>query len=134
MKLPLANKADWLRLKDYVSTLPWQRGDKAIVYLVSIDEVKSIRSLQQNARLWALYTAISRQAPAHMGGVWYSPQVWHGYAKTRFLGMESGPYGMGVPKSTTRLTVGEFGDYMAEVEAWAYSEFEGFKFEYEEAA
>lgn len=47
--------------------------------------------------------------------------------------MEGGPFGTGVPKSTTKLKVGEFGDYMTEIEAWAQMEWTGFDFKYEEA-
>jgi hypothetical protein len=86
------------------------------------------RSLEQNARYWALLTAISQQAPASMDGQWYAPEIWHEHCCKRFLGMEPGPFGDGVAKGTSGLSVAEFGDYMAEVEAWAVGEL-GINFE-----
>jgi hypothetical protein len=132
MNLRLANKADWQRLVAYIKTLPWRRDDKAIQYRISIDEIKPGRSGEQNRRYWALLTAISQQAPPYMGGEWHSQEVWAEYAKKRFLGMERGPYGGGVAKSSAKLTVGEFMDYMMEIEVWAYDEFDGFDFNYDE--
>lgn len=134
MRLRLTNAADWKRLVAYVKELPFMRDGKGVGYLVSIEEMKSKRTLDQNAYMWALLTAISQQAPAHMGGVYYSPHVWHKYCASRFLGVEPGPWGHGVPKSTANLKVGEFCDYLAQIEAWAVDEFAGWSFEYEAAA
>ena len=134
MNFRLANRNDWTRLKDYVSRLPWQRDGLQIIYRVTVDELKSTRSLQQNARLWSLYTEIAKQAPSHMGGEWHSPEVWHEYLCRRFLGMVPGPFGEGVRRSTARLNIGEFGDYMTEVETWASEQFEGFDFTWNDAA
>ncbi len=135
MRLRLTNKADWKRLVDYVKHLPWKRDDGAgIAYLVTVEEMKPKRTIEQNARYWALLTSISQQAPAYMGGEWHSPDVWHNYCATRFLGMESGPFGVGVPKRTSRLKVGEFCDYMTQIEAWATDQFNGFDFDYDRKA
>jgi len=135
MNLRLISADDWKRVVEYVKTLSWRDEDgKAKCYRVTVDEIKPTRSLDQNARYWALLTAISQQAPSHMGGEWHSPEVWAEYCKRRFLGMESGPWGNGVPRSTRKLKIGEFADYMTEIESWAYDEFPGFDFEYREAA
>ena len=134
MKLRLTNAADWNRLKDYVKSLPFMREGRGVAYLVTVEEMKSRRSLEQNARYWALLTAISQQAPSYMGGEWHHPGVWHRYCATRFLGMEAGPFGTGVPKSTSDLKVGEFGDYMTAIEAWACDQFPGWTFDYEHRA
>ena len=134
MKLRLATREDWLRLKSHVASLPWKRDDKRLQYVVTIEELKSRRTLEQNARYWALLTEISKQAPVHMGGEWHSPETWHIYCRRRFLGVEPGPFGEGVPKSTAKLGIGAFGDYMTEIEAWAMDRFHGFTFEYQEAA
>ena len=134
MRLRLANRSDWKRLSDYVGTLPWVRDGKAIIYRVTVEELKPTRSVEANARLWALYTAISKAAPDYMGGEHHSPEVWHTYLAGRFLGMEPGPFGTGVRKSTARLKVGEFSDYMQEVEAFAVDQFPGFSFVWEDAA
>lgn len=134
MKFRLLSRSDWQRLVNYVKSLPKQRDGAGITYVITVEEMKSRRSLEQNARYWALLTAISQQAPAYMGGVWHSPEVWHAYCASRFLGMESGPWGHGVPKSTSKLKVGEFCDYMTQVEAWAIEQFAGFDFDYEQRA
>ena len=86
---------------------------------VEIEPHKPNRSYEQNARYWALLTEISQQAPSSMGGEWHSPEVWHEYCAKRFLGMEAGPFGHGVRKRTSTLSVGDFGDYMTQIEAWA---------------
>lgn len=90
---------------------------------VSVEPHKSTRSTEQNARYWVLLTVISQRAPEYMGGEYHAPDRWHEYFATRFLGMEAGPFGTGVRKSTTRLKVSEFGDYMTAIEAWAAHEF-----------
>lgn len=89
---------------------------------VTVEEHKPSRSVEQNARYWALLTEISQQAPSSMGGEWHSPEVWHEYCAKRFLGMEAGPFGHGVRKRTSKLKVSEFADYMTQVEAWAADE------------
>lgn len=134
MNFRLLGKADWLRIVNYVRALEWQRDGKQVTYKVSIEEAKPNRSLEQNSRYWALLTAISQQAPAYMGGEWHSPETWHHYCASRFLGMESGPFGHGAPKSTRKLKVAEFSDYMTEIEAWAADQFEGFDFDYDREA
>ena len=91
---------------------------------VSVGKCETARSVQANARYWMLLTEISRQAPPHMGGEWHDPEVWHEYAARRFLGMEPGPFGEGVRKRTSKLSVENFCNYMAEVEAWAVDEFD----------
>lgn len=134
MNFRLLGKADWLRIVNYVRTLEWQRDGKQVIYRVTIEEAKTSRSLEQNSRYWALLTAISQQAPAYMGGEWHSPETWHHYCASRFLGMEAGPFGHGVAKSTRKLKVAEFCDYMTAIEAWAADQFEGFDFGYDREA
>jgi hypothetical protein len=135
MRLRLTNKADWKRLVDYVKHLPWKRDDGAgIAYLVTVEEMKPKRTIEQNARYFAMITDISRIAPSYMGGEWHSPESWHEYCKRRFLGMEAGPFGEGVVRSTAKLKVGEFADFMTEVEAWGISQFPGWTFDYDREA
>lgn len=129
MNFRLSNKADWQRLVAYVRGLPWQRDGKQVMYRVTVEELRPQRSVLQNARYWSLLTAISQQAPQHMGGEYHSREVWHEYLAGRFLGFEAGPFGQGVRKRTSKLKVGEFADYMQEIEAWAYTELPGFEFE-----
>jgi len=95
-----------------------RNGPVAVTY----EPAKSSRSIEQNARYWALLTEISQQGPSAMGGEWHSPEVWHEYCAKRFLGMEAGPFGHGVRRRTSKLKVSEFADYMAQIEAWAADE------------
>jgi hypothetical protein len=91
------------------------------VLTITVEPFRKKRSVDQNARYWAILTEISQKMPPHMGGVWWSPEVWHEAMKSRFLGMESGPFGP-VAKSTTRLSVVEFMGYCDEIQAWAIDE------------
>lgn len=134
MNFRLQTRADWLRIVDYVRTISWSRDGRGLVYRVSIEELKPTRRTLQNARYWALLTAISQQAPPHMGGEHHVPEVWHEYVVRRFAGMEAGPWGEGVRKRTRTMRVGEFSSLMEEIEVWARDTFEGFRFDYEEVA
>lgn len=134
MNFRLATRHDWERIRAYLRTLPWHRDGRRLTYRVTIEEAKPTRSLEQNAFYWALLTEISQQAPPHMGGEWWAPEIWAEFFKRRFLGVEAGPGGIEVAKSTRRLKVGEMSDYLHEIQAWAYDELPGFRFEYEEAA
>lgn len=115
MRLIARSEADMQRVGKAIRDTGWPVA-------VTIEQHKSSRSLEQNARLWALLTEISQQAPSAMGGEWHSPEVWHEYCAKRFLGMEAGPFGHGVRKRTSKLKVSEFADYMAQIEAWAADE------------
>lgn len=133
MNFRLHNREDWRRIVSYVKGLPWTREDKGLSYRVTIEELTPQRSVLQNARYWALVTAISQQAPPHMAGEYHHPEVWHEYLAGRFLGMEAGPFGHGVRKRTSTLKVMEFSDYMTQCEVWAIETFPGFQFERETA-
>lgn len=132
MQFRLASFSDWPRICAYVARLAWYRDEAGLQYKVAIDEVKAARSLQQNARYWALLTHISQFAPQHMGGEWHAPDIWHEYLARRFLGMVPGPFGEGVRKSTAKLAILEFSDYMNAIEEWARDQFDGFSFDYQE--
>ncbi len=133
MKFRLAGLDDWRRFAAHVKGLPWVRDGKGIVYRVTVEEWRPTRSQQANARWWALMTAISQQAPAYMGGEYHHPEVWHEYLVRRFAGVEAGPYGHGVRVRTSTMRSAAFLELMAEVEAWAHQEFDGFTFEREAA-
>ena len=115
----------------YLIRTPEQR-DRCARYILELDlerpiEVtaepyKTARSAQQNARYWVLITRISQDMPAHMGGEWHSPETWHELFKKMFLGMEGidiNGVTYGAVKSSRKLKVDEFGDFMTQVEAWA---------------
>lgn len=91
------------------------------VLTITVEPFRKKRSVDQNARYWAILTEISQKMPPHMDGVWYSSEVWHEAMKQRFLGVKSGPFGP-VTKSTKSLSVVEFSGYMDEIQAWAIDE------------
>lgn len=82
---------------------------------------KHRRSQQANARYWALLHILSERLPVR--GEIYSPQAWHAYMKSKFLGCTDLRLPNGkthvVPNSTAALDTAEFGAYMDRVEAWA---------------
>lgn len=111
-------------LDRYLDRLPPNR-----VFKVTVKQHVKKRSTAANARWWALLTAISQQAPAHMDGQWFHPEVWHKSLVVRFAGMEPGPFGNGIPKQTSKMDREEFEALMYEAEAWAFDEFPGFRFD-----
>ena len=91
------------------------------VLTVTVEPFRKKRSVDQNARYWAILNELSQKMPPHMDGVWYSPAVWHEAMKQRFLGVKPGPFGP-VAKSTTKLSVVEMMGYCDEIQAWAIEE------------
>lgn len=97
-----------VKLKDLLEKEPnknWQ---------VLIKQRNSDRSVEQNARLWDLYTSIGD----YLG---YSPQEVHELMGYKFLLEEKniGREKITKIKSTTKLSVKEMGEYQTKVEAWA---------------
>lgn len=90
---------------------------------MELEPWKKKRNIEQNRRLWLLYTAISQQAPAYMDGQYFHPDAWHYEMAGRFLGYEPTPSGKGMPKSTTKLNVSEMAEYQTQVEVYAIEEF-----------
>lgn len=95
-------------------------ADKPLRVIVTTEEKK--RSLEQNSRLWkAVYEQIAEQA--WVNGQQFSKDVWHEHFASMLMPKVEviTPYGEIVSrrKSTTELTVGEFAEYMTQVEAWA---------------
>lgn len=80
-----------------------------------------VRSHSQNARYWALLHLLSEKLRPK--GQSFSPETFHLWAKSKFLGCDDFilPNGktMTIPRSTAALDVAEFCDYMTAVEAWA---------------
>lgn len=79
------------------------------------------RSTEANRRYWALLHSMSEQIKPV--GATYSADQWHLWARSRFLGADDIKLPSGasvtIPKSTADLDVGEFNDYMTQVEAFA---------------
>jgi hypothetical protein len=92
---------------------------------VIIKEVKSVRSLGWNNFYWAVVIPYVRQGLIDVG---YDPdeldsEIVHEYLKKRFLKKEVySPHKeeiMSVTKRTSKLTNGEFKEYISEVQRWA---------------
>jgi hypothetical protein len=77
---------------------------------------KSKRSLDQNARYWAILREIA--AVVWVDGKQFSDEAWHEHFKRTFIGCDDLPGGGTVGISTTTLTVAEFADYMTRIEQW----------------
>ena len=97
-----------VKLKDLLEKEPnknWQ---------VLIKQRNSDRSVEQNARLWDLYTSIGD----YLG---YSPQEVHELMGFKFLLEEKniGREKITRIKSTTKLSVKEMAEYQSKIEAWA---------------
>lgn len=93
-------------------------GDRKAI--VEVRPYGRSRSLEQNARYWAILTDIAEQVKPN--GQEYSPETFHEYFKAKFLGkdtliIDGDP--VLVQRTTTKLKVMEFMDYMTQVEAWA---------------
>lgn len=99
-------KANWRAMAD---------AGKALA--VTVTEHQSKRSVEQNRRYWALLNDVS--ANAWVQGKQYSSDAWHELFKRQFIGMDELPNGELAGISTTKLNVGEFGDYMTKVECYA---------------
>jgi len=81
---------------------------------VLIKERSNDRSIEQNARLWELYTSVGD----YLG---YSADEVHDLMGYKFLLIEKwvGRDKITKVQSTTKLTVKEMGEYQEKIEAWA---------------
>ena len=79
------------------------------------------RNNQQNALYWLTLHAIADKVKPE--GKSYSPEHFHMYFKSRFIGCDDFtlPNGkvMTIPKSSAALDIAEFADYLTKVQAWA---------------
>jgi len=77
------------------------------------------RSTEQNKRYWKI---LSLLALIEIKGIRYDSESWHEYFKFKFLGADDIKLPNGKVlvrvKSTTNLDVGEFAEYMTQVEVW----------------
>lgn len=82
---------------------------------------KRTRSNPANARLWLLYHMMADRITPN--GQAYTPEVWHEWAKSRFLGMTDVmlPNGKTLHKSrsSAELDTTEFAAFMEQVEQFA---------------
>jgi hypothetical protein len=99
----LANLTTKLRSLDW--TKHWR---------VTIVEAKANRSLEQNLRLWELYTSVSN----HLGIEKDKIHELMGYKFLRYQDLIAG-FPVELVKSTTKLTTAEMSEYQHQVEIWA---------------
>lgn len=95
--------------------------EHGVVMQVTVQRWAKRRSVDQNARYWAILNEIAANAPPHMDGVWYAPELWAEHFKRKFLGVVPGPFGE-VPRTTTKLSTVDFSAYCDQIEAWAAGE------------
>lgn len=108
-------------MKSFIDSnaLEMARQDKPLA--VTVTEYKAKRKQEQNALYWVRLEEISSQA--WIGGRQYSKEVWHEYFRGRYAMTETGPNGQALPKSTTKMSVSEFSDYLSQIEAEAAQEY-----------
>jgi hypothetical protein len=99
----LANLTTKLRSLDW--TKHWR---------VTVVEAKANRSLEQNLRLWELYTSVSN----HLGIEKDKIHELMGYKFLRYQDLIAG-FPVELVKSTTKLTTAEMTEYQHQVEIWA---------------
>lgn len=99
--------------------------DFDINWIVKVSEQKSTRSLEQNARLWALYTSIGNWIGEDQDSI-------HEYMRNKFLKTVREINGEQVItfESTTKLNTERMAEYQIKIEAWAATEL-GWSFENE---
>lgn len=89
-------------------------------YEIVIREHRKARSIAQNRYYWALIGELARH---DVQGQRFIAESWHEYFKGRFIGKEEIrlPNGdiFNRPISTTTLDVGQFAEYVTQIEAWA---------------
>lgn len=95
----------------------WYKPDCS--FLVDIKPYKMTRSLAQNRLYWKWLGEIS-QHYFEASGDRYQPDTFHEYFKRGLLGADTvfiKNSAMTVPRSTASLKVGEFSDYLNQIEA-----------------
>lgn len=84
--------------------------------VVSVDAYVAKRSLQANARYWAMLDDISEQADVE--GKRFSREAWHTYFREQYAPKEDGPAGL-VAMSTAQMNKETFANYVQRVEVYA---------------
>ncbi len=80
------------------------------------------RTLEQNARYWGRGVLAQIAEKAVVGGRRFSAEAWHEQFKRQFIGIDELPSGQVIGKSSTKLTVKQFTDFVDQVEAYAATE------------
>lgn len=84
--------------------------------VVSVDAYVAKRSLQANARYWAMLDDIAEQA--EIDGKRFSREAWHTYFREQYAPKEDGPAGL-VAMSTAQMNKETFNTYVQRVEVYA---------------
>jgi hypothetical protein len=84
--------------------------------VVSVDAYQAKRSLQANARYWALLDDISEQA--EIDGKRFSREAWHTYFREQYAPKEEGPAGL-VAMSTAQMNKETFANFVQRIEVYA---------------
>ena len=110
-RIEIADKASQVVAGLPITDPPW---------VVSVEQQKSRRSLDQNALLWKWYDVIRQ----HMGdttGEWYSAEQVHEYFKAKFLPSRVVDMGDGPIRcraTTTKLSVEDMHKYMEKIDRY----------------
>ena len=82
------------------------------IYKISISEIKSIRTLEQNKKMWAMLTDISKQVKWH--GMKLTPENWKDMITAALKGQKVVPGIEGgfvvLGQSTSKMSIAEMGD------------------------
>ncbi len=89
-------------------------------WVLTIKRMK--RTTAQNRRYWGRGVLSQIAEQAVVGGRQFSTEVWHEQFKRQFIGVEELPDGSVRGKSSAKLTTAQFGEFCAQVEAYAASE------------
>ena len=120
----MTGKGAWSSFVGFIKSNAKAFLDRGSPLRVIVTSSERIRSTEANARYWAILGEISAQA--WVNGQQFSKEVWHEFFARMYLPMEDVilPDGEIIQRriTTTKLKVGEFGDYMTKVEAYAASE------------
>ena len=81
-----------------------------------------VRTLEQNSRYWGRGVLSQIAEKATVVGRRYSAEVWHEQFKRQFIGIEELPNGQIVGKSSAKLSIKEFSEFVDKVEAFAATE------------
>ena len=124
-EFPLRSPSVWLALVAFVKANAAACMDRGRPLRVIVTEDEKKRNTEQNKRLWGyLYKTIAEQA--WVGGKQFSKEVWHEHFARMFGVCEEMilPDGEIITrrKSTTEMTVGEFADFMTQIEVYAAQE------------
>jgi len=102
-------QANLPNLIEKLKNLDWTKH-----WRVTVTDAKLNRSLEQNERLWELYTSISKHTGIDKDQV-------HELCGYKFLRYQTEIAGMPVEliKSTTKLTTSDMAEYQNSIEIWA---------------